>query len=153
MIESGQLAMLWTRRDLPTFRFLRTLAYYGPFQDALGNPPGFGDKRTYQQDPASGREASIEAALDTSDGADMLMVKPGMPYLDIIRRLKDNSNLPVTAYKVPGEYTMRPGKGRLSRPDVALDTLMSFKRSGVDATLTYHAKQAAQCMEENGLYN
>lgn len=81
-------------------------AYYGPFRDALDSHPGFGDKKTYQQDPANGREALIEAALDAAEGADMLMVKPGMPYLDVIRRLKDNSPLPIAAYHVSGEYAM-----------------------------------------------
>ncbi|GMI20903.1 hypothetical protein TeGR_g11952, partial [Tetraparma gracilis] len=81
-------------------------AYYGPFRDALGSHPGFGDKKTYQQDPANGREALVEAALDSAEGADMLMVKPGMPYLDVIRRLRDATDLPVAAYHVSGEYAM-----------------------------------------------
>ena len=81
-------------------------AYYGPFRDALDSHPGFGDKKTYQQDPANAREALVEAALDTAEGADILMVKPGMPYLDVIKLLKDNSNLPIAAYHVSGEYAM-----------------------------------------------
>jgi porphobilinogen synthase len=81
-------------------------AYYGPFRDALGSHPGFGDKKTYQQDPGNGREALIEADLDMAEGADILLVKPGMPYLDIIYRLKTYSNLPVAAYHVSGEYAM-----------------------------------------------
>lgn len=81
-------------------------AFYGPFRDALDSHPGFGDKKTYQQDPANSREALIEAALDVSEGADMLMVKPGMPYLDIIYRLRTNTNLPIAAYHVSGEYAM-----------------------------------------------
>ncbi|CAN0143261.1 unnamed protein product, partial [Hapterophycus canaliculatus] len=81
-------------------------AFYGPFRDALDSHPGFGDKKTYQQDPANGREALLEAALDASEGADMLMVKPGMPYLDVIRRLKESSHLPISAYHVSGEYAM-----------------------------------------------
>jgi porphobilinogen synthase len=129
-------------------------AYYGPFRDALGSHPGFGDKKTYQQDPANGREALIEAALDAAEGADMLMVKPGMPYLDIIRRLKDNSHLPIAAYQVSGEYAMLKAaceRGWLSEKDVVLETLMCFKRAGADVILTYYAKQAAQWMKDDGL--
>merc|ERR1712127_783452 len=130
-------------------------AYYGPFRDALDSNPGFGDKKTYQQDPANGREALIEAALDAEEGADMLMVKPGMPYLDIIRRLKDASDLPIAAYHVSGEYSMLKAaveKGWLDEKDVVLETLTCFKRAGADIILTYYAKQAAQWMKEDGLY-
>jgi len=130
-------------------------AYYGPFRDALDSHPGFGDKKTYQQDPANGQEALIEAALDAEEGADMLMVKPGMPYLDIIRRLKDASDLPIAAYHVSGEYSMLKAaveKGWLNEKDVVLETLTCFKRAGADIILTYYAKQAAQWMKEDGLY-
>ena len=130
-------------------------AYYGPFRDALDSHPGFGDKKTYQQDPANGREALIEAALDAAEGADMLMVKPGMPYLDIIRRLKDASDLPIAAYHVSGEYAMIKAaveKGWLNEKDVVLETLTCFKRAGADIILTYYAKQAAQWIKEDGLY-
>jgi porphobilinogen synthase len=117
--------------------------------------PGFGDKKTYQQDPANGREALLEAALDAAEGADMLMVKPGMPYLDIIRRLKDYSNLPIAAYHVSGEYAMIKAaveKGWLNEKDVVLETLTCFRRAGADVILTYYAKQAAKWMKEDGLY-
>ncbi|KAG7359625.1 delta-aminolevulinic acid dehydratase [Nitzschia inconspicua] len=130
-------------------------AYYGPFRDALDSHPGFGDKKTYQQDPANGREALIEAALDAAEGADMLMVKPGMPYLDIIRRLKDASPLPIAAYHVSGEYAMIKAaceKGWLNEKDVVMETLTCFKRAGADIILTYYAKQAAQWIEQDGLY-
>lgn len=130
-------------------------AYYGPFRDALDSHPGFGDKKTYQQDPANGREALIEAALDAAEGADMLMVKPGMPYLDIIRRLKDATPLPVAAYHVSGEYAMIKAaceKGWLEEKDVVMETLTCFKRAGADIILTYYAKQAAQWIEKDGLY-
>jgi len=129
-------------------------AYYGPFRDALDSHPGFGDKKTYQQDPANGEEALLEAALDSAEGADMLMVKPGMPYLDVIRRLKDNTNLPIAAYHVSGEYAMIKAaceKGWLNEKDVVLETLMCFKRAGADIILTYYAKQAAQWMKDDGL--
>ena len=130
-------------------------AYYGPFRDALDSHPGFGDKKTYQQDPANGREALVEAALDASEGADMLMVKPGMPYLDIIRRLKDYSPLPIAAYHVSGEYAMIKAaceRGWLNEKDVVLETLTCFKRAGADIILTYYAKQAAQWIKDEGLY-
>jgi len=129
-------------------------AYYGPFRDALDSHPGFGDKKTYQQDPANGQEALLEASLDSAEGADMLMVKPGMPYLDIIRRLKDNTNLPIAAYHVSGEYAMIKAaceRGWLNEKDVVLETLMCFKRAGADIILTYYAKQAAQWMKDDGL--
>ena len=124
-------------------------------RDALDSHPGFGDKKTYQQDPANGREALIEAALDAAEGADMLMVKPGMPYLDIIRRLKDNSDLPIAAYHVSGEYAMLKAaveKGWLDEKAVVLETLTCFKRAGADIILTYYAKQAAKWIKEDGLY-
>ena len=130
-------------------------AYYGPFRDALDSHPGFGDKKTYQQDPANGREALIEAMLDEAEGADMLMVKPGMPYLDVIRRLKDTSNLPIAAYHVSGEYAMLKAaveRGWLDEKAVVLETLTCFKRAGADIILTYYAKQAAKWMAEDGLY-
>jgi len=130
-------------------------AYYGPFRDALDSHPGFGDKKTYQQDPANGREALIEAALDAAEGADMLMVKPGMPYLDVIRRLKDATPLPVAAYHVSGEYAMIKAaceRGWLDEKDVVMETLTCFKRAGADIILTYYAKQAAQWIAEDGLY-
>jgi len=130
-------------------------AYYGPFRDALDSHPGFGDKKTYQQDPANGREALIEAALDAAEGADMLMVKPGMPYLDIIRRLKDATPLPIAAYHVSGEYSMIKAaceKGWLDEKDVVMETLTCFKRAGADIILTYYAKQAAQWIEKDGLF-
>jgi len=129
-------------------------AYYGPFRDALDSHPGFGDKKTYQQNPANGAEALIEAKLDEAEGADMLMVKPGMPYLDVIRRLKDNSNLPIAAYHVSGEYAMIKAaveRGWLDEKDVVLESLMCFKRAGADIILTYYAKQAAKWLTEDGL--
>eukprot|EP00547_Thalassionema_nitzschioides_P002854 CAMPEP_0194222766 /NCGR_PEP_ID=MMETSP0156-20130528/33709_1 /TAXON_ID=33649 /ORGANISM="Thalassionema nitzschioides, Strain L26-B" /LENGTH=403 /DNA_ID=CAMNT_0038953693 /DNA_START=37 /DNA_END=1248 /DNA_ORIENTATION=+ len=130
-------------------------AFYGPFRDALDSHPGFGDKKTYQQDPANGREALIEAALDAKEGADMLMVKPGMPYLDIIRRLKDASDLPIAAYHVSGEYAMLKAaceRGWLNEKDAVLEALTCFKRAGADIILTYYAKQAAKWIKEDGLY-
>jgi len=129
-------------------------AYYGPFRDALDSHPGFGDKKTYQQDPANGREAYIEAALDEAEGADILLVKPGLPYLDVILRLRQSSNLPIAAYHVSGEYSMLKAaaeKGWLDERTVALETLLSFRRAGADLILTYYAKQASKWLVEDGL--
>merc|ERR1719424_1959874 len=129
-------------------------AYYGPFRDALDSHPGFGDKKTYQQDPANGREALIEAQMDELEGADILMVKPGMPYLDIIHRLKQTTNLPVAAYHVSGEYSMLKAaveKGWLDEKKVCLETLTCFRRAGADIILTYYAKQASKWLIEDGL--
>jgi len=129
-------------------------SYYGPFRDALDSHPGFGDKKTYQQDPANGREAFIEAQLDEYEGADMLMVKPGLPYLDVIYRLRQASNLPIAAYHVSGEYSMLKAaveRGWLDERKVALETLTCFRRAGADVILTYYAKQASKWLCEDGL--
>ena len=110
--------------------------FYGPFRDALDSHPGFGDKITYQQDPANGREAIIEATLDAAEGADMLMVKPGVPYLDVIRRIRDVVDLPIAAYHVSGEYAMiKAGaeKGWVDEKAIVLETLMCFRRAGAGA--------------------
>lgn len=130
-------------------------AYYGPFRDALDSHPGFGDKKTYQQDPANAREALVEAALDTAEGADILMVKPGMPYLDVIKLLKDNSNLPIAAYHVSGEYAMMKAavqNGWLDEKKTVLETMTCFRRAGTDTILTYYAKDAAKWLCEDGLW-
>ena len=124
-------------------------AYYGPFRDALDSAPKKGDKKTYQMDPANGREALREAALDEAEGADMLMVKPGLPYLDVIYRLRQATNLPIAAYNVSGEYAMVKAaaqNGWLDNDKTILETLMSFKRAGSDVILTYFAKEAAQLL-------
>jgi len=129
-------------------------SYYGPFRDALDSHPGFGDKKTYQQDPANGREALIEATLDEMEGADMLMVKPGLPYLDVIHRLRQASSLPIAAYHVSGEYSMLKAaaeRGWLDERKVALETLTCFKRAGADVILTYYAKQASKWLLEDGM--
>merc|ERR1711871_866055 len=129
-------------------------AYYGPFRDALDSHPGFGDKKTYQQDPANGREAIVEAHLDVSEGADMLMVKPGMPYLDVIHRLRQETNMPIAAYHVSGEYAMLKAaaeKGWLDEKKVAMETLTCFRRAGADVILTYYARQVAQWMADDGI--
>lgn len=124
-------------------------AFYGPFRDAVGSAANLGkaDKKTYQMDPANSDEALHEIALDIEEGADMVMVKPGMPYLDIIRRAKDEFKVPVFAYHVSGEYAMLKAasqNGWLDEQAVVMEALTCFKRAGTDAVLTYYAKQAAQ---------
>ena len=125
--------------------------YYGPFRDALDSAPKKGDKKTYQMDPANGTEALREAALDEAEGADILMVKPGLPYLDIIYRLKQNFTLPIAAYNVSGEYAMVKAaaqNGWIDHDKVVLETLMCFRRAGADVILTYHAKEAAKLLDQ-----
>ena len=126
-------------------------AYYGPFRDAADSAPQFGDRRTYQMDPANGREALKEVGLDIAEGADMLMVKPALAYMDIIWRVKEITNLPVAAYNVSGEYSMIKAaalNGWIDEKRVALETLTGFKRAGADLILTYHAKDAVRWLAE-----
>jgi porphobilinogen synthase len=125
-------------------------AFYGPFRDAIGSAGAFkGDKKTYQMDPANAEEAMHEVALDLAEGADMIMVKPGMPYLDIIRRVKDRFEVPVFAYQVSGEYAMLMGaieRGWLDHDRVILESLLAFKRAGCSGVLTYFAPAAAKLL-------
>ncbi len=128
-------------------------AYYGPFRDAVGSAKqlGTGDKRTYQMDPGNGDEALREVALDLDEGADMVMVKPGMPYLDIVRRVKDAFGVPTYAYQVSGEYAMLKSAAELGRLDyraVMLEALLSFKRAGADGVLTYAALELAGWLKD-----
>ncbi|NMM46910.1 porphobilinogen synthase [Marinigracilibium pacificum] len=125
-------------------------AFYGPFRDALDSAPKSGDKKTYQMNPANKREALIEAEQDELEGADMLMIKPAMTYLDVIHVIREKTELPVTAYNVSGEYAMIKAaaqKGWLDNDKVILETLLSIKRAGADAILTYFAKEAAQLLK------
>jgi porphobilinogen synthase len=126
-------------------------AYYGPFRDAAESTPQFGDRRTYQMDPSNSREATREMLLDIDEGADFLMVKPALAYMDIIRQVKDASNLPVAAYNVSGEYAMVKAaalNGWIDEERVVLETMTSFKRSGADLILTYHAKDVARWLNK-----
>lgn len=126
-------------------------AFYGPFRDAAGSVPQFGDRRSYQMDPANCREALKEVAQDLAEGADMLMVKPALAYLDIIRAVKAATNLPLAAYNVSGEYAMVKAaaeKGWLDEKRVVLEMLLSMKRAGADMILTYFAKEAAVWLKE-----
>ncbi|MDG2045579.1 MAG: porphobilinogen synthase [Halioglobus sp.] len=149
------------RQDLERASFHNTLimaysakyasAYYGPFRDAVGSANNIkgGNKFSYQMDPANTNEALHECALDLSEGADMIMVKPGMPYLDIVRRVKDELQAPTFAYQVSGEYAMQVAafeRGWLPREAVILESLVGFKRAGCDGILTYFAVEAAQAL-------
>lgn len=125
--------------------------YYGPFREALDSAPKKGDKKTYQMDPANSTEALREAELDVAEGADILMVKPGLPYLDIIYRLKEMSTLPIAAYNVSGEYAMVKAaaqNGWIDNDKVILETLTCFRRAGADIILTYFAKEAARLLHK-----
>jgi porphobilinogen synthase len=122
-------------------------AFYGPFREAAGSTPAFGDRRAYQMDPANGDEALREALLDVQEGADVVMVKPALAYLDVIRRVKDATRLPIAAYNVSGEYAMvkaAAAVGALDERAAVLETLTSIRRAGADIIITYHAKDAAQ---------
>ncbi|XP_064981637.1 delta-aminolevulinic acid dehydratase, chloroplastic-like isoform X1 [Musa acuminata AAA Group] len=124
-------------------------AFYGPFREALDSNPRFGDKKTYQMNPANYREALVETEADEAEGADILLVKPGLPYLDIIRLLRDNSSLPIAAYQVSGEYSMIKAGGVLKMIDeekVMMESLLCLRRAGADIILTYFARQAASVL-------
>ena len=126
-------------------------AFYGPFRDAVGSSTNLGaaTKKTYQMDPANGEEALHEVALDIAEGADMVMVKPGMPYLDIVRRVKDAFHMPTFAYQVSGEYAMIKAaaqNGWLDHDRAMLESLLAFKRAGADGVLSYFARDAARLL-------
>ena len=126
-------------------------AFYGPFRDAVGSASSLkGDKKTYQMDPANGDEAMREVALDIAEGADMVMVKPGMPYLDIVRRVKEAFRVPTYAYQVSGEYAMIQAaaqNGWLDGERAMMESLIGFKRAGADGVLTYFALAAAKLLK------
>jgi porphobilinogen synthase len=124
-------------------------SYYGPFRDALDSAPGFGDKKTYQMDPANVTEAVKEAITDEQEGADIIMVKPGLPYLDVVRAVKEVVSLPVSVYNVSGEYAMIKAaaeKGWLNEEEAMMEALIGFKRAGADLIATYFAKDAARIL-------
>jgi porphobilinogen synthase len=126
-------------------------AFYGPFREAAESPPKFGDRRTYQMDPSNSVEALREVTLDIQEGADIIMVKPALPYLDIIKMIKETFDYPVAAYNVSGEYSMVKAAaelGWLDEKKIALEVLTSIKRAGADIILTYWAKQAARWLKE-----
>ncbi|MDQ3864867.1 MAG: porphobilinogen synthase [Actinomycetota bacterium] len=122
-------------------------AFYGPFREAAESAPSFGDRRSYQMDPANAREALVEAGLDIEEGADIVMVKPALPYLDVLRRVRETSDLPVAAYNVSGEYSMvkaAAGNGWLDEQRAVLEALTAVKRAGADIIITYHAPDVAR---------
>ncbi len=136
-------------KDVPIVAYSAKFAsaFYGPFREAAGSAPAFGDRRTYQMDPANADEAVREALLDVEEGADMVMVKPALPYLDVIRRVKDATRVPVAAYNVSGEYAMvkaAVAAGYLDERATVLEGLTAIRRAGADVVITYHAKEAAQ---------
>jgi porphobilinogen synthase len=126
-------------------------AYYGPFRDAADSAPTSGDRKAYQMDPANGEEALRETALDIEEGADIVMVKPALAYMDIIRRVKDEFGYPTCAYNVSGEYAMvkaAAANGWVDEKRIVLETLLGFKRAGADLIITYHAKDAARWLKK-----
>jgi porphobilinogen synthase len=154
----GRVAAIRKTLDEHKFSNIAILAYaakycsgfYGPFREAADSAPQFGDRRSYQMDPANAREALKEVALDLEEGADMVMVKPALPYLDIIRRVRDAFDVPVGAYNVSGEYAMVKAaaqKGWLDEKRVVLEILTGIQRAGADIILTYHAKDAARWLK------
>jgi porphobilinogen synthase len=155
----GRVAALRRALDAQGFADTPLLSYaakyasamYGPFREAADSAPQFGDRRSYQMDPANRREALKEVAQDIAEGADMIMVKPALPYLDIVREVRDLTTLPVAAYNVSGEYAMlkaAAAQGWLDERAAALEVLTSIKRAGADMILTYHAKDAARWLCE-----
>src|SRR6185369_8524625 len=157
----GRIGAIRKALDDRKFIHVRVLAYaakyasafYGPFRDAVGSGAnlGKGDKKTYQMDPGNTDEALHEVALDLAEGADYVMVKPGMPYLDIVRRVKERFQVPTFVYQVSGEYAMLSAaaeRGWLERDAVMMEALLAFKRAGADAILTYFALEAAQKLRE-----
>ncbi len=154
----GRVAAIREKLDENKFENIAILSYaakycsgfYGPFREAAQSAPQFGDRRSYQMDPANAREALKEVALDLDEGADMVMVKPALPYLDVIRAVRDKFDVPVGAYNVSGEYAMvkaAAAKGWLDEKRVVLEILTSIQRAGASILLTYHAKQAARWLK------
>ena len=151
----GRIGAIRAALDAEGFQDVAILAYtakyasafYGPFRDALDSAPKFGDKKTYQMDPANRRESRREVALDEAEGADMVMVKPAGPYLDVIAEVRAATSLPVAAYQVSGEYAMLKAaaqNGWLDEKKAALESLLAIRRAGADVILTYYARQAAR---------
>ena len=160
----GRIGAIRQALDAQGFIHTRIMAYsakyassfYGPFRDAVGSAGhlGKGNKKTYQMDPANSDEALREVALDIGEGADMVMVKPGMPYLDVLRRVKDTFRVPTFAYQVSGEYAMLKAaaqNGWLDHDAVMMESLLAFKRAGADGILTYSAMEAAQWLRQHGV--
>jgi len=147
--ESG-----YTESPIMAYSAKYASSFYGPFRDAADSTPQFGDRRSYQMDPANGTEAMREIALDLDEGADIVMVKPALPYLDIISRAKSEFGVPLAAYSVSGEYAMIRAAGRLGWLDeerAMLEALTAIRRAGADIVITYFARDAARVLERGGL--
>ncbi len=151
----GRVAAIRSELDREGFENIPIMAYaakyasafYGPFREAAESAPAFGDRRSYQMDPANAREALLEVELDVEEGADIVMVKPALPYLDVLRRVRETTDLPVAAYNVSGEYSMvkaAAGNGWLDEQRAVLEALTAVKRAGADIIITYHAPDAAR---------
>lgn len=155
----GQVGAIRRALDEAGYETLPIMAYsakyascfYGPFREAAESAPQYGDRKSYQMDPANGNEALREMTLDVQEGADIIMVKPALPYLDIIRRAKENFDLPVAAYNVSGEYSMikaAAGLGWLDGENAMMESLISIKRAGADIIITYFAREAAKALQK-----
>ncbi|MGB3683986.1 MAG: porphobilinogen synthase, partial [Rubrobacteraceae bacterium] len=155
----GRVAALRSELDREGFENTPIMAYaskyasafYGPFRDAAESTPQFGDRRSYQMDPANAREALVEASLDEEEGADILMVKPALPYLDVIHRVKERTSLPVAAYNVSGEYSMikaAAGNGWIDERAAVMEALTGVKRAGAEIIISYHAPDVARWLNE-----
>ncbi|MAU75812.1 MAG: porphobilinogen synthase [Crocinitomicaceae bacterium] len=158
----GRIAAIRKRLDSEGFHNTGIMSYsvkyassfYGPFRDALDSKPGFGDKKTYQMNPANSIEGVKEALLDIEEGADIVMVKPGLPYLDMVLRVKEKSEVPVSAYHVSGEYAMVKAaaeKGWIDEDSVIFESLLSFKRAGADLIATYFSRDAVRILKNTEL--
>lgn len=156
----GRVAAMREALDGAGFQHTGIMAYsakyasvfYGPFRDALDSAPGFGDKKTYQMDPANVREAVKEAQMDEQEGADIVMVKPGLPYLDVVRAVKEAVRVPVSVYNVSGEYAMlkaAAANGWLNEEEAMMEILIAFKRAGADLIATYFAKKASGLLNKS----
>jgi porphobilinogen synthase len=140
----------FTRVPIISYAAKYASGFYGPFRDAAESPPQFGDRSSYQMDPANSDEALREVALDLAEGADIIMVKPAMAYLDVVRRVKDRFGVPVAAYNVSGEFAMVKAaaqRGWIDERKVALEILTGIKRAGADMILTYFARDAARWLK------
>jgi porphobilinogen synthase len=155
----GRIAAIRSRLDEEGFENTGIMSYsakyassfYGPFRDALDSAPGFGDKKTYQMDPANAIEGVKEALMDIEEGADMVMVKPGLPYLDMVYRVKQQSEVPVSVYHVSGEYAMikaAAAKGWIDEDAAIMESLLSFKRAGADLIATYFSRDAVRLLNK-----
>jgi porphobilinogen synthase len=155
----GRVAAIRSELDREGFEDIPVMAYaskyasafYGPFREAAESAPQFGDRRSYQMDPANAREALLEVELDVEEGADIVMVKPALPYLDVVRRVRETTNLPVAAYNVSGEYAMIKAasqNGWLDERSAVLEALTGIKRAGADIIISYHAPDAARWLSE-----